>query len=318
MRRARCTAIAVAVVLVARTAPLLAGEPSSSPQQPSGSDADPLVPGSTASLGIGLGATVLGGVVVAAAPSEVRCGQVAGCLPSSNEGTARDVGVLAIGGGLGLAAVGGLGMVATRGWPLAPGELRDGPGAATTGFVLTSLSGAALGSGVALAVAGNDVPRPERATPLFIGSGVLAIAGVPLLLAGGSREDPVERGEEAFERHAEAEREAARERARREEKPYTGPTAMRSPRTAAAGYVVMGLGTAGGVALAAVAASPPASRGFMDFDGLGHSIGFAGASALSFAVGLGVGIPLVVSGSTKVPTAEVSIGLGTVTANGTF
>jgi len=296
-RRATAT-VAFAAALSWASASHADDEWSVSPTAPS----DPLRTTSHGALGVGLGSTAVGAVLLATASGDEVCGHVAGCLQESNEGTQRDAAMLLLGGGLGMAVVGGAVAGAATWSPLSSGEEREGPGAAVAGLALLSLSGASLGAGLALGGFGRAEPQLERSAGLLIAGGLFAVAGVPLLVAGSSREDAQERAEqraqEEIEDRQKQETRARRQRVRADRIREAEATEAKSPTMAWVGVGFMAVGTGIGAAFI-VRSSNPTQTGWSGFS---EKIESAAAAATSLVLGFGVGIPLVAVGTQRVLT----------------
>ncbi len=294
---------------------------------------DPLVPTSISVAGVGA-LTALGGTLAWQVDSRrTYCGEV-GCATRVESGSRQDIGRTFTGVGIGLALAGAVGMGATIGAPLEEGEERDGPAAATLGFLLTSMSAGMLGGG--LAIGPENVSGWDRAAPFFVLSGVFASAGIPLLAAGVGREDEAERQQEAREKREKVARKNAEKRRaeERREAMARGELAseMRSPAMVGIGVSLMAAGVGGVVGFSIGAANEDTSGWF---GGL-NTLPWIGGALLSAGAGIGGGIPLVVFGARQVPVgddtqenddaeprssampARVNVGAGTVSAEWTF
>ncbi|NUO53545.1 MAG: hypothetical protein HOV80_32235 [Polyangiaceae bacterium] len=291
---------------------------------------DPILPASIAVAGAGLTSTLAGAVVWGRSEPSVYCGAL-GCLTGPNNSAERGQGAALVGVGAGLAVAGAAGLAFSLAAPLEPGEERDAPGVATTGFVLTSMSLGALAGGFTFGGAGASKPDVGKAWPFFLASGVFGGVGVPLFIAGVSPQNEAERNEEARQRRLEREHQRAKGERRAQERRAIErgeiETELKSPALIGVGSFLMAAGV-GGLVACSVAAANVRTGGFMDFSGL-ERIGFIAGGIASLGAGAGAGIPLVVIGSRRVPKSSeepkpapttssavsaphIAVGLGTV------
>lgn len=159
---------------------------------------DPLVVAGFTELAVGGVFTLAGAIAVGVAESDEEvCGQITGCFTSRMPDLdALRGGAGTLGFGLGVLATGGTSLIVTAAGKLGPGETRaDGP-LATAGhaFLATGVgffvSGWSYGS--VASYSGNAAY--DEAWPLFLASGVMLSAGIPMLAVGATFAGAEDRG----------------------------------------------------------------------------------------------------------------------------
>lgn len=292
---------------------------------------DPLLPTSIAVGAAGVTTAIAGALVWQSADPRPLCGAL-GCLEGKDNTPERAKGAALVGVGAGLAVASAAGLAFSLGAPLEGDEERDGPGAATAGLLLTSMSLGALGGGLSFGGAGASNADYGKSTPFFLASAGLAGIGIPLLIAGADVEDEAERREEADERRA---KKSSREKDRRKRESERlaiergeVETELKNPGMVVAGSVFLVAGVGGFVGCVVGASQVDSGGGFMDFSGL-ERLAWIGGAVASLGAGAGAGIPMVVIGSRPVPKSDASdspeaktppprlaFGMGTVAVEG--
>lgn len=159
---------------------------------------DPLVVTAATELAVG-GAFALGGAIAVGVASGSRhvCGAIAGCFDTVHpELDPLRGGAFSVGFGLGLAASGGVSLIASAVRPLEPGETRELPVVATIGHAAIGLSVGFFAAGFSYGSVARSGGREayDEGWPAFVASGVLMIAGMPMLAFGAPISSAEERG----------------------------------------------------------------------------------------------------------------------------
>ncbi len=168
------------------------------PAEPA-SELDPLIPTAIAELVAAGAMLALGGVLWGTAVGDERCGAIAGCIQVLSDAALarREAGVAMVGLGAGFAMFGGLSLGLLAADPLESEEARDAPGAAVTGHLLFAAGLSTFAAGFVYGAAAD--PRTidyERPWPFYLLGLTATAVGIPLFVAGVSRETEHERLQE--------------------------------------------------------------------------------------------------------------------------
>jgi hypothetical protein len=248
-------------------------------------------------LALGAVLALSGGITIAArgAPPEY-CGPT-GCIERVDR-HAENIGADLTGAGAGFALVGGASLIAWAADKPTGTERRRSVPLITAGFGMTAFSAAGLGLGIAQAATyAREEADFSTSWPLFVSSGLLAAAGIPLLAIGATNRDDRQRAEVA-----ENERLLADPRV---------PKKRRSTGMVIGGAILTGLG-----GLAALAGTGTLIADVAAFDGPSLLTGLVALPTLGGSVLLSsIGIPLLVVGNRKVvdESRGTSAGLPAVT-----
>jgi hypothetical protein len=249
-----------------------------------------MAPSATTSAGIGAVLLVAGAVIFGGSDPQQYCG-LSGCTERPDYLTIN-TGASLMGAGAGFLVTGALGLAGWSARSPEGTETRRSPPLMVTGFSAIALGTAGIGLGVAQAETYSRFDDYSTAVPLLITSGLLTVAGIPML-AIGSRIDS------ASDRAAMQARDAAARSA-----------GVRSMPRLIWGIVLCGIALEHGLAGAAI-------TGIDVSNGYGGVAAIVGAPLLA-ASGIlaSVGIPLVVTGAARNAPDGAPAGVPTVRASG--